>query len=51
VAFVREDARIVESSMGMNSAQEPKAISQTERDVFLFEEEKELALRRERAAC
>jgi hypothetical protein len=46
VAFIREDARIVKSSGGMNSAQEPKAISQTERDVFLFEEEKKSTLRR-----
>jgi hypothetical protein len=51
MAFVGEDARIVKSPWRMNSAQESEAISQTERDVFLLEEEKEMALRRERAAC
>jgi hypothetical protein len=34
----------------MDSAQESKTIPQTERDIFFFEEEKETALRRERAA-
>jgi len=51
MAFVREDARVVKSPGGMNSAQESKAISQAERGVFLFEEEKETTLRRERVAC
>jgi hypothetical protein len=50
MAFVREDARIVKSPWRTNSAHESEAISQTERDVFLLEEEKEMARRRERAA-
>jgi hypothetical protein len=50
MALVREDPRVVKSSWGMNSAQESKAISQTERNVFLSEEEKKITIRRERMA-
>jgi hypothetical protein len=51
MAFIREDAGVVESPRGIDSAQESKAISQTERDALLFEEEEEMTLRRERMAC